>query len=133
MKSPAYVIAVAVVVGVAAWAYQVNFETQRGLSDLRKLRTAIAAEREAIAVLETEWAYLNRPERLEALTRRMGERLGLMPLDPAHYGEIGMVSFPLDDPHLARPADRMPLPDGPVLPMTLPEAIAISRSSEGAQ
>ena len=44
----------------ATWAYRVNYATQEAMGRLADLRQDIADEREAIAVLEAEWAYLNR-------------------------------------------------------------------------
>ena len=41
------------------------------------LRAEIADEREALAVLNAEWAYLNRPDRLRDLADLNGDRLGL--------------------------------------------------------
>ena len=45
-------------------------------------------------MLEAEWAYLNRPDRLRALVDANAEALGLVPLDPAQFGEAAMVAFP---------------------------------------
>jgi hypothetical protein len=82
-------------VGVCAtWAYRVNYATQEALNRLADLRAAIAAEREALSVLNAEWAYLNRPDRLAALVAGPGAGLGLVPLQPEHFAAAGMVAFP---------------------------------------
>ncbi|QPH53010.1 cell division protein FtsL [Pontivivens ytuae] len=119
MKSPIYVLAVALVVAVASWAYEVNYRTKAALENVAELRAEIAQTRETISVLRVEWAWLNRPERLERLTAMHFDRLGLMPLDPQHFGELSMVAYPVEDP--AAISSRMPLNRDFRLPMTMDE------------
>ena len=71
-----------------------NYATQEALNRVADLEAEIAREREALAVLGAEWAYLNRPDRLRALVDANAAALGLVPLDPAQYGEVAMVPFP---------------------------------------
>lgn len=78
----------------ATWAYRVNYDTQEALGRVAKLRAEISLEREALAVLNAEWAYLNRPERLRALVAANSEVLGLVPLQPEQFGEAAMVAYP---------------------------------------
>ena len=121
MKSPIYVLAIALVVGVAFWAYQVNYRTKAALERVDDLQREIAAEREAIGVLRVEWAWLNRPERLEALVELHLATLGLIPLHPEHFGELRMVAYPVQDIFVPPPA--LDAANGPMrLPMTLEEA-----------
>jgi hypothetical protein len=65
--------AVVMVVVSATWAYRVNYATQEAMNRVADLEAAISAEREALAVLDAEWAYLNRPDRL----RRSGSSSSL--------------------------------------------------------
>ena len=88
---PSTIVLVAV---CATWAYRVNYATQEALNRVADLEAEIAREREALAVLGAEWAYLNRPDRLRALVDANAAALGLVPLDPAQYGEVAMVPFP---------------------------------------
>ena len=76
-----------------------NYATQEALDRVADLREQIAAEREALAVLNAEWAYLNRPDRLRELVDRNAEALGLAELTPDQFGEAAMVAYP------AEPAD----------------------------
>ena len=86
--------ALVLVVLCATWAYRVNYATQEALNRVADLRAEIAREREALAVLKAEWAYLNRPDRLRALVTANAEALGLVALSPEQFGEPAMVAFP---------------------------------------
>ena len=94
MRLLLYVSAVVLVVVCATWAYRVNYATQEAMGRVAELRTEIAGEREAIAVLNAEWAYLNRPDRLKVLVARNEAALGLVELTPDQFGEASMVAFP---------------------------------------
>ncbi len=86
--------AIVMVVVCATWAYRVNYATQEAMNRVADLEEAIAAEREALAVLNAEWAYLNRPDRLSALVAENAEALGLVELTPEHFGEVAMAAYP---------------------------------------
>ena len=85
-----------------------NYATQEALNRVADLDAEIAREREALAVLGAEWAFLNRPDRLRALVDANAEALGLVPLDPAQYGETAMVPFPPEP----EPAEALPTAAG---------------------
>ncbi|MGB0498736.1 MAG: cell division protein FtsL [Rubricella sp.] len=131
MRGLFHIGVVAVVVAVASWAYSVNYAAIAAEERVEALEAAIAEERRALRVLAVEWAWLNRPERLTGLVARYNTELGLMPLDPAHYGDIRTVAYPVDDLLAPRP---VPQPGrGPLLPMTLDEALMLSRGGEVAE
>ena len=94
MKLLLRLCAMVMVVVCATWAYRVNYATQEAMNRVADLEDAIAAEREALAVLDAEWAYLNRPDRLRALVAENAEALGLVELTPDHFGEVAMVAYP---------------------------------------
>jgi hypothetical protein len=104
VRAALYLSAVVLVAVCATWAYRVNYATQEALNRLADLRAEIAAEREALSVLNAEWAYLNRPDRLAALVAGPGAELGLAPLTPEQYGDVAVVAFP---PEPAPPADAL--------------------------
>lgn len=94
MKVVLYLSASVMVVVCATWAYRVNYATQEALGRVADLRGEIASEREAIAVLNAEWDYLNRPDRLARLVAANRQALGLEELAPAQFGEVANAPFP---------------------------------------
>ncbi len=98
MRSLLYVMALGMVAAVAVWAYRVNYDTLNALDRVSDLQSQIAREREAIAILRAEWAYLNAPERLARLSLMHEGELGLAPMGPDHFAETQMVAFPPPPP-----------------------------------
>lgn len=88
-------LAVLAVMGLAFWAYRENYRTQSAISELTHLQAEIASLREGISVLDAEWAYLNRPDRLRALVALNFDRLGLFPLTARQFGGVTQVAYPL--------------------------------------
>lgn len=95
MKSIAYVLAALSVFGLAFWAYQENYATQKVLSETQRLQRQIGDAQVRLSVLRAEWAYLNRPDRLLELTEINFDRLGLLPLRPNQFGRVDEVSYPM--------------------------------------
>lgn len=95
MRAILYAMSFLAVMGLAFWAYRENYATQKSLRHVEDLQTQIATLREALTVQRAEWAYLNRPDRLRELSTINFDRLGLFPLEPAQFGQIDQVSYPL--------------------------------------
>ena len=47
--------------GLALWAYQENYRTQQVVKETQSLQREIGMAQVRLAVLNAEWAYLNRP------------------------------------------------------------------------
>lgn len=94
MKLVLYLSASVMVVVCATWAYRVNYATQEALNRVADLHAEIAAEREAIAVFDAEWEYLNRPDRLAMLVKANAAALGLSELTPDQFGDVANAPFP---------------------------------------
>lgn len=94
MRSIFYIISGLMVMGLAYWAYNENYTTQASLKEVRILHREIGAAHERLNVLEAEWAYLNRPDRLRDLAELNFDRLGLLPLMPDAFGRIEQVAYP---------------------------------------
>lgn len=71
------VLAIALLVGSAVYAYSIKYETLLFSEQTVKVQHAIDRERDRIGMLRAEWAYLTRPERLQALADK---HLDLVPL-----------------------------------------------------
>ena len=85
MKWNLTVFIVAAVAVVSYGLYQLSYEVQKLESDLRKLKAGIEDNREAVRVLKAEWAYENRPEKLQALA---AEYLPLLLVAPYQVAEV---------------------------------------------
>lgn len=101
----------AMVLGLAFWAYQENYRTRQAQSEVRKIQREIGFLQEQITVLRAEWAYLNRPERLRALTALNFERLGLLPMTPDHFGRLDQVAYPPQKPILSSAVSSAAVPE----------------------
>ena len=107
-------LAVLGVMGLAFWAYRENYRTQGELAEVRRLQAEIGEMREALSVLNAEWAYLNRPDRLRELADINFERLGLLPFGPRQFGTVASVSYPaVALPPITEPVDTIALNGAP--------------------
>lgn len=97
MRSLFYVMTALAVMALAVWAYRENYRTQQAIAEVEALHRDIGGLREKIAVLNAEWAYLNRPDRLRALAEINYDRLGLMPLSAAQFAELDQVAYPIPE------------------------------------
>ena len=75
------------------WAYRVNYETRDVVKNLKSLKAQISSEEEKLIMLEGEWAYLNRPERLSLLAERFFSYLRLMPMSAENFAEVDVIKF----------------------------------------
>jgi len=96
------IVGLFLVMTFASWAYRVNDRTLDAIGRVADLQRDIRNERETLAVLRAEWAYLNRPDRLLALSEEHFTELRLMPLHPDHFSDPMKVAYPSpEDPLLA--------------------------------
>lgn len=106
MRTLLYLLTALAVIGSGFWAYNENYATQAELDRVGKLRQEIRSARDRLAILNAEWAYLNRPDRLRDLADLNFDRLGLLPLHPDQFGMIDQVVFPMPEPlDLTEPVD----------------------------
>ncbi|RMF09249.1 MAG: hypothetical protein D6763_08075 [Alphaproteobacteria bacterium] len=75
--------------------YQLKYQTQRLQQEVAALDHQLASDRAAIRVLEAEWTYLTRPERLAALSQRY---LALAPTSGEQIAPSPEVIARRDDP-----------------------------------
>lgn len=72
-----HIIAISALVASAGYAYSIKYDTLFYSEQVAKLKSKVQREREAIAVLQAEWQYLDRPDRLQATA---DQHLDLQPL-----------------------------------------------------
>lgn len=101
MRTLIYLATALAVMGLAFWAYRVNYDTQDRLGDLRAINREIASLHEGIGVLNAEWAYLNRPDRLRELVNMNFTRVPLLPLAPEQFGTAAQVAYPQPEGEVA--------------------------------
>lgn len=65
-----HVIAVAVLIASAIYAYSIKYDTLYQAEQVAKLNSHLRKERDGIAVLKAEWQLLNRPDRLQEAVER---------------------------------------------------------------
>ena len=63
-------LAIAALVGSAAYAYSIKYETARYSAEIVKMQHAIQREKDAIGMLKADYAWLSRPGRVQQLADR---------------------------------------------------------------
>jgi cell division protein FtsL len=64
------ILAICALMGSAVYAYSTKYQTSFRAEQIAKTKLEIKAERDAIAVLRADWAYMTRPERLQPLAEK---------------------------------------------------------------
>lgn len=83
------VIAVLALVVSAVLVYRIKYQATLHAENVVKLKRQISQEVDAVAVLKAEWAFLARPDRIQALTQ---QHLDLKPLQQSQT--IRLASLP---------------------------------------
>ncbi len=73
---------------LAIGLYMVKYSVQDVQRNVASLKTQLANEKESLHLLNAEWAYLNRPDRLRQLADR---HLDLMPLDSRQIEKVNVL------------------------------------------
>ena len=94
MKALINIVLTAFTLAMGFWAYQQNYATKNALRDVSRLQSQIHALKQEQAVLNAEWAYLNRPERLRELVDINFATLKLLPLLPGQFGRVEQITYP---------------------------------------
>jgi len=94
VKGFVHVLAACTVIALSFWAYSENYRTQTALREVRALNAEIRAAHARLRMLNAEWAYLNRPDRLRDLATLNFDRLGLLPMTPDAFGRVDLVAHP---------------------------------------
>jgi hypothetical protein len=81
-----------VVIVVASFGlYRVKYEVQNVRAQIASVTQELHREKEALHVVAAEWAYLNRPDRLQALSRKY---LGSSEVTVQQVADLQIIPFP---------------------------------------
>ncbi|MGA7810199.1 cell division protein FtsL [Bradyrhizobium sp.] len=99
-----HLLVIGALVFAAAYVYQIKMESTVRTERVLRLRAQIRQQRDAIAVLHSEWAKLDAPLRLQGLSER---HLPLKPLLATQYDSL--KNLPERPPNYVRPGDPDPI------------------------
>jgi hypothetical protein len=99
-----HLLVIGALVFAAAYVYRIKMESTARVERVLKLRAEIREQRDAIAVLRSEWAKLDAPLRLQGLSER---HLPLRPLNANQYDQL--KNLPERPPSFVRPGERDPI------------------------
>lgn len=122
MRRLMHILAILALVGSALYAYRIKYDSIYLSERVAKLRTQVAREKEAIAVLKAEWQFVNRPDRIQTLADKhlhdlvpaqitQAVRWADVPPRPAPVDSIGAkleslgLSAPTNTPALGKGGD----------------------------
>jgi hypothetical protein len=99
-----HLLVIGALVFAAAYVYRIKMDSTVRTERVVQLRAQIRVERDAIAVLHSEWAKLDAPLRLQGLVER---HLPLRPLSATQYDSL--KNLPERPPSLVPPGDPDPI------------------------
>lgn len=106
--------------------FHITFQVQALEDELSQLNRQIVKEQEAVHVLEAEWSYLNRPQRIEQLSETLLPMLGRV--QPAQVMRLEDLPMRRDETEDGDPPPAVGALDGAGRAEALPASL---RSSEG--
>jgi cell division protein FtsL len=99
-----HLLVIGALVFAAAYVYRIKMDSTVRTERVVQLRAQIREERDAIAVLHSEWAKLDAPLRLQGLVER---HLPLKPLSATQYDSL--KNLPERPPSLVPPGTADPI------------------------
>ena len=67
------------------WAYKINYDSRAADQRVKELEKSILSANKQFKILNAEWAYLNRPDRLRKLAEYYFSELRLTPMNPDDF------------------------------------------------
>ena len=99
-----HLLVIGALIFAAAYVYRIKMESTARVERVLRLRAEIREQRDAIAVLRSEWAKLDAPLRLQGLVER---HLPLKPVNATQYDSL--KNLPERPPSMVRPGERDPI------------------------
>jgi hypothetical protein len=99
-----HLLVIGALIFAAAYVYRIKMESTVRVERVLQLHAEIREQRDAIAVLHSEWARLDAPLRLQGLAER---HLPLKPVSATQYDFL--KNLPERPPSFARPGEPDPI------------------------
>jgi hypothetical protein len=99
-----HLLVIGALVFAAAYVYRIKMESTLRTERVLRLHAEIREQRDAIAVLRSEWAKLDAPLRLQGLAER---HLPLKPITASQYDSL--KNLPERPSNLVKPGDPDPI------------------------
>ena len=99
-----HLLVIGALVFAAAYVYRIKMESTARTETVLRLHAEIREQRDAIAALQSEWARLDSPLRLQGLAER---HLPLKPLNALQYD--GLKNLPERPANFVKPGDADPI------------------------
>jgi hypothetical protein len=99
-----HLLVIGALIFAAAYVYRIKMESTARVERVLQLHAEIREQRDAIAVLRSEWAKLDAPLRLQGLAER---HLPLKPINATQYDSL--KNLPERPPSFARPGEPDPI------------------------
>ena len=99
-----HLLVIATLVFAAAYVYRIKMDSTSRVERVLRLHAEIREQRDAIAVLRSEWAKLDAPLRLQGLTER---HLALKPITATQYDSL--KNLPERPPSFVKSGDPDPI------------------------
>jgi hypothetical protein len=99
-----HLLVIGALIFAAAYVYRIKMESTARTERVLKLHAEMREQRDAIAVLHSEWAKLDAPLRLQGLVER---HLPLKPINARQYDDL--KNLPERPPSLVKPGDPDPI------------------------
>ena len=92
------IIALAVLLGSAVYAYGIKYDTIVLGEQIARQKIKIQKEKDQIALLKAEWQFLNRPDRIQALSDMQGDMTALQAQQIVRWSDITMRNGQMAQP-----------------------------------
>jgi hypothetical protein len=99
-----HLLVIGALIFAAAYVYRIKMDSTARTERVLQLHAEIREQRDAIAVLHSEWAKLDAPLRLQGLAER---HLPLKPINARQYDDL--KNLPERPPSLVKPGDPDPI------------------------
>ena len=99
-----HLLVICALIFAAAYVYRIKMDSTARTERVLKLQAEIREERNAIAVLRSEWAKLDAPLRLQGLAER---HMPVKPINAHQYDDL--KNLPERPPSLLKPGDPDPI------------------------